>query len=91
VLGEANCILGVGDIALCFVQYEEARSRFEEALQLYARMPEPYCLGMTQRRLARLTTDSIDQRQRIEAARAEWTKIARQDLVTELDREFGLL
>jgi tetratricopeptide (TPR) repeat protein len=90
VLGEVNCIQALGDIVLSFSQHEDARVRFEEALQLYRRIPEPYSIGMAERRLARLAADPVLRRQRIEAARAEWTKIARQDLVTELDREFGL-
>ncbi len=86
--GEANCMKGLGDIALCSSEHEEARRRFDEALQLYSRIPEPYSMGMTSRRLARLSADRTERNRHAAAARTAWTSIGRSDLLAALDDEF---
>lgn len=88
LLGEANCIQGLGDIALATSVYSEARLRFSDALGLYERIEEPYSIGGTHRRLARLSTDPTERDRHIAAAREAWARIDRQDLIDELDREF---
>ncbi len=87
VLGEANCIQGLGDIALRRSDHEGARGRYEEALALYGAIPEPYSIGMTHRRLARLSRDEA-QAAHVDAACAAWASIGRDDLVAELGVEF---
>jgi hypothetical protein len=56
---------------------------------LYERIPEPYSIGQTHLRLARLSTDSTARMHHVQAARAAWERIDRPDLLTELEREFG--
>ncbi|MGD0334467.1 MAG: tetratricopeptide repeat protein [Xanthobacteraceae bacterium] len=83
ILGEANCIQGLGDIALARSDHEAAHGSYLEALNLYERIPEPYSIGQTHRRLA-ATTDGEDRDRHLAAARAAWTSIDRADLVALL-------
>ncbi len=89
VLGEANCIQRLGDIALHRSDHETARSQYEDALSLYKRISDPYSIGGTHRRLARLESDESKRRTHVEAARAAWASIGFTDLVQEIDNEFG--
>ena len=89
VLGEANCIVGLGDIALRRSDHDDAREQWRQALALYERIPEPYSIGRTYRRLARVAKDEATKRGHVEAARSAWERIKRPDLIAGLDKEFG--
>ena len=80
--------MSLGDIALSRSEHEEARQRYDEALSLYLRIPEPYSIGMTHRRLARLATTPTERQQHVRAARDAWAKIKRDDLIDALVQEF---
>ncbi len=88
VLGEANCILSLGDIAHLEESETEARARYVDALQLYKLIAEPWSIGLTHVRLARLEDDPTVREAHLEAARAAWTQIDRPDLIAELEQEF---
>ena len=53
MLGEANCIQGLGHLDEAKGKIARARGRWREALALYARIPEPYSIGFAHIRLAR--------------------------------------
>ncbi len=57
-------------------------------LALYERIPEPFSIGTTHRRLARIA-EGDERTRHVEAARAAWKGIDRPDLVAKLDAEFG--
>ena len=89
VLGRANCIQGLGDIALARSQPEQARQLFERSLSLYMSISDPYSIGMTHRRLARLASDATERRRHVLAARQAWESINRPDLLQLLRDKFG--
>jgi tetratricopeptide (TPR) repeat protein len=91
VLGEANCIFSLGDIALTRSDHEAAGQCYEEALPLYRRIPEPYSIGWTHVRLARIATEPDERLRHAREARVNWQLIRRDDLLKSLVTEFGEL
>jgi tetratricopeptide (TPR) repeat protein len=91
VLGEANCIKGLGDIARERSDHEAAGRGYEEALSLYRRIPEPYSIGWTHVRLARLAAEPDERLRHAREARVNWQLSRRDDLVKSLETEFGEL
>jgi tetratricopeptide (TPR) repeat protein len=88
VLGEANCIQGLGDITLERSEHEQAAELFRQALQMYQRISDPYSIGWTHVRLARLAAPGPERPQHVAAARACFRQIDRPDLVQAVDEEF---
>jgi tetratricopeptide (TPR) repeat protein len=89
LLGEANCLRSLGEIEFARGNGPKAESQYREALALYERIPEPFSIGHTRRRLARLTVHDGSHGGHVAAARQAWCSIKRDDLVAELDAEFG--
>jgi hypothetical protein len=87
VLGEANCIGGLGDIAREEGDAAAACAQYKAALALYERIPEPYSMGVMCVRLAELS-DGAERAAHVAAAREAWTSIDRPDLVVLL-HQFG--
>jgi tetratricopeptide (TPR) repeat protein len=88
-LGMANCLQALGDMALERSDHAAAAGYYEQALDLYGGIPEPYSIGQTHRRLAHLAASSGERGRHVQAARDAWNTIARVDLIHSLDREFG--
>jgi hypothetical protein len=81
---EANCIVGLGDIARERSDHDAARAAYEQALPLFASIEEPYSVGLIHRRLARVADDPETRRTHVSEARKAWLKIGRQDLAAKL-------
>ncbi|HEU4881231.1 MAG TPA: tetratricopeptide repeat protein [Longimicrobium sp.] len=90
ILGEANCISSLGDIARARSDDESARAHYERALSLYERIPQPYSIGQTHRRLARVAANESLLRRHVDSAKEAWQSIGRDDLVANLIEEFGV-
>jgi hypothetical protein len=58
ILGQANCIRSLDDIALRRSDHEGARQRFEEVLGLYEQIQKTYSIGCTHLRGSRATLSS---------------------------------
>ena len=65
-----------------------ARDRFEQALPLYQAIPEPYSIGWTLVRLARLDPADSERTRSWKAARQAWASIGREDLIESVKAEF---
>jgi tetratricopeptide (TPR) repeat protein len=88
VLGEADCIRGLGDIALARSDHDTARARYEQALPLYQSIADPYSVGWTHVRLARLCPAGKERLEHWTTARQAWASIGREDLIEAAVLEF---
>jgi tetratricopeptide (TPR) repeat protein len=86
--GQAECIKGLGDVALDRSDHDDARARYEQALTLYRAIPEPYSIGWTLVRLARLDPADGERVRHWRAACEAWTSIGRGDLIASIEAEF---
>jgi tetratricopeptide (TPR) repeat protein len=88
-LGAANCIARLGRIAFRRGDRDDAEAKYLQALTLYKQCRDPYSIGLAHEWLAHVVTDDAARSAHLAAARAAWLSIKRDDLVAELDAEFG--
>lgn len=88
VLGQARCIQRLADISLARSDHAVARAKYEQALSLYEAIPEPYSIGWTLIRLARLESPGMRRDDLWRAAGDAWASIGRRDLVESVEAEF---
>ena len=81
MLGEANCIMSLGDIDKAKNDFAQACGRWRQALGLFVRIPEPYSIGAIHLRLARCAATPEEAAEHREAARQAWESIDRPDLI----------
>jgi len=67
VIGQAECMNWLGDVARAEGDADRARERYEEALTLAPKIRDPFLTGLTYRNLARVAVDPAE-RARIESA-----------------------
>jgi len=89
VLGQANCVQGLGDIALARSDYAAARGLYQQALVSYQVIEDPFSIGWTYIRLARLDPPGADRDRHWLDACQVWRSIGRDDLVTSVRVEFA--
>jgi len=56
---------------------------------LFTQISEPYSIGFTHRRLARLASDTDERKSHVTGAIAAWEQIERDDLIAAIKSEFG--
>jgi len=88
VLGQARCIQRLADIALARSSHIVARAKYKQALSLYEAIPEPYSIGWTMIRLARLEPPGMRRADLWRAAQDVWASIGRKDLIKSVAVEF---
>jgi hypothetical protein len=84
VLGEANCNYSLGEVAEAEGATPEAVRLMGEALDLYARIPNPYSMGRARYQLARLTR-CADRAEHLAEARRLWEPLRLPHLMAALD------
>jgi tetratricopeptide (TPR) repeat protein len=77
VLGEANSISSLGDLARLQSDPGAARTYYEQALARYQLIPEPYSIGHTHWRLAKIADSASQRQEHVDAAQRAWDSIGR--------------
>ena len=86
---QADALFRLGIVVHDRSDLATAQARYQQALTLYQRVPEPHNIGLTHQGLARMAESQAERHQHIQAARTAWTSIGRTDLIEKLEDEFG--
>jgi tetratricopeptide (TPR) repeat protein len=85
ILGEANCIFRLGEVAAAEGATAEAVRLIDEALDLYAHLPDPYSMGLARCQLSMLTSGA-ERAAHLAEARLLWEPLRLPHLVAKLDK-----
>jgi hypothetical protein len=88
MVAQTQCFSCLGASALHRSDHDTARTNYESALAIYERIREPYSIGATRLRLARLAADD-ERRLHVDAAKEAWQSIGRSDLIKQFLGEFS--
>jgi tetratricopeptide (TPR) repeat protein len=87
VLGEANALECLAAAADNLRDYDTSRTQYRAAIDLFLGLGEHFSVGWASRSLAR-RLEGEERRAAVAAARTAFIQANRQDLVSELDKEF---
>jgi tetratricopeptide (TPR) repeat protein len=87
--GQAGINMRLAQIALLRSDLEQTQVYIYKALELYESMRMTVAVGRAHRLLAQLALTPADKAHHVIEAREAWSSVGREDLIGELDREFG--
>ena len=88
MLGEANCISAMGDVARAEGDAAAALTPYTQALALYEQLHHTQNVALAHEDLAGVTT-AAERAGHVAAARAAWASMDLPDQVARVEREFG--
>lgn len=86
---QADCVKCRGDLARYQQRWQEAAQHYETALGWYEAVGARLEIGFVRRNLARLAVEGHVRTVHLAEARAAWRVIRRDELIEELEAEFG--
>lgn len=86
VIGEGSCFMSLGLLAQRESNHETARAMYEQALRLFEGHAIPQFIGRAHQFLADIAPDEPTRQSHLDAARAAWSSIGRDDLIATLDK-----
>ena len=88
MLGEANCISAMGDVARSEGDTAAALPPYAQALALYEQLHATQSVALGHEDLARVTAGA-ERAVHVAAGRAAWASMDLPEQVARVDREFG--
>lgn len=88
--GEATSLEDLGDLEMARDEPAKARPRYEEAIQVYFKLPNFEKMGHLHVILASIAATNTEERKRhVQGAYAAWSTLGRRELIDALIQLFG--